>query len=310
MFKKLINFCQKFIASVNTAERIERTFELKIRANHLLNSTLNSKGMITRDLSDSETPTVVSLTTYSKRIHEVHLTIESISEQTIKPHRVVLWLDEEEFTFEQLPILIRKQVERGLEIRFCKNLRSYKKLIPSLQSFPDSNLILIDDDILYPHDLIELLLIEHEKFPGVIVGHRAHKVTFDSQGNIKPYRHWGMESSSHEVDRTTFITTGGGTFVPRGVIDPSDINIEMVLELCPNADDIWFKAFCLKHNIPCKKVKDDRDFRTRFISVESVQDIGLKNENYFESGNDLQLVNIFDYFRIKNNYNTFINNNE
>lgn len=53
----------------------------------------------------------------------------------------------------------------GLEIRFCENLRSYKKIIPALQEYPDAILITADDDWLYTQDWLAGLWCPYERHP-------------------------------------------------------------------------------------------------------------------------------------------------
>ena len=64
--------------------------------------------------------------------HTTYDTIESIMEQTMKANRIILWLD---YSFEKQPLPKALQLlqKRGLEIEYCKDIRSYKKLIPALK---------------------------------------------------------------------------------------------------------------------------------------------------------------------------------
>ena len=52
---------------------------------------------------------IVSLTTYNKRINTVFLTIESIFEQTVKPDKIVLWLDKNEFSIDTIPSTLKNK---------------------------------------------------------------------------------------------------------------------------------------------------------------------------------------------------------
>ena len=97
---------------------------------------------------------IISLTTYSLRIHNVYIALESLLNQTIKPNRIILWLAEEEFNEANLPISVLRLKERGVEIRFCEDYKSYKKLIPTLREFPEAIIITVDDDVIYPMDQI------------------------------------------------------------------------------------------------------------------------------------------------------------
>ena len=154
MLKKIFNLIRKLNKSSNIINDIDNLIAYKIKSNQLLESAFKNTDLITRPLEEGETELIVSFTTYNKRIHDVHLVVESIAQQTVKPHRLLLWLDEDEFTQDTIPLILHKQIERGLDIRFCPNYRSYKKLVPTLQCFPNANIITVDDDILYPHDIV------------------------------------------------------------------------------------------------------------------------------------------------------------
>ena len=123
---------------------------------------------------------VVSLTSYGKRIYEVYLTIESIMQQTIKPNRIVLWL-EDGLKDKEVPNLLERQQVRGLEIRYCKDIKSYKKLIPTLRAFPDDYIITIDDDVIYEFDVVENLPKSYKKMPGFVYANRVKRMELNSQ---------------------------------------------------------------------------------------------------------------------------------
>ena len=118
--------------------------------------TFHSQEKGTTEEIVEDTPLVISLTTHGKRIETVFHTIESIFQQTLKANRVILWLGDKEFScVEELPLSLRIQMERGLDIRFVKDVRSYTKLIPALKEFPNANIVTIDDDFMYPRNLLE-----------------------------------------------------------------------------------------------------------------------------------------------------------
>lgn len=100
---------------------------------------------------------IVSLTSSGQRIHNAYLAIESIMQQTLKPNKIILWLAEEEFSHNQLPESLKILESRGLEIRFCEDQKTYNKLIPTLKLHPDDIIITIDDNVIYPIDLLDRL---------------------------------------------------------------------------------------------------------------------------------------------------------
>jgi len=296
MLKKIIKLIKKVNKSTDIINNIDTLLDYKIRSHHLLNSAITSTELITEPLKEGETELIVSFTSYSVRIHDVHLVVESIAQQSLKPNRLLLWLDENEFTLDSIPLILHRQMERGLEVRFCPNYRSYKKLIPTLKEFPDANVITIDDDFFYPHDMIEALSKEHALYPEYIIGHRAHKIKKEISGELLPYTKWEFETIESKASAFIFLTSGAGTFFPKHCFSKEVFNSDSFLSLCPNADDVWFKAMSLYSNIKCKKVNDTRDFGQRFILIPTNQDIGLFNSNVTESFNDKQLKSVFDKY--------------
>ena len=118
----------------------------------------SENGITKEQYGDSQI--IVSLTTHGKRIYDVHATIESIMQGSVRPNRIILWISED-YRNTILPLTLQKQQKRGLEIEYCKDIRSYTKLIYALKKYPDASIVTIDDDIIYPHDLLEHLVNAH-----------------------------------------------------------------------------------------------------------------------------------------------------
>lgn len=137
---------------------------------------------------------ISSLTSWTKRIGTAHLAIQTILNQTRQPDLTVLYLGREEFPNleKDLPAELLNLRSKRFEIRWTKDIRSYKKLIPALKDFPDDIIITFDDDIFYPPFLIERLLIGYKKHPDMIQCHRITNISFDEAGNVhtshKPYK--------------------------------------------------------------------------------------------------------------------------
>ena len=113
---------------------------------------------------------IISVTSFSQRIRDVHFTLYSLLTQTLKPDAVVLWLGEEEFPDKEnnLPQSVLALKRNGLTIKWCKDTGSYKKLIPSLKEYPDDIIVTADDDIYYRPNWLELLYNAYLKEPQYI----------------------------------------------------------------------------------------------------------------------------------------------
>ncbi len=247
---------------------------------------------------ESTPPIIVSLTTHSSRINDVYLTIESLFSQSRKPERVLLWVTASEYSEEDIPAILQKQKLRGLEIRFCeKDLGPYTKFYYTLKEFPKSLILTVDDDLMYPVDLIDQLYRAYVKAPDVIHCHRAHRILTSPNGEFKPYKKWDFNSRSQEASLSMFPTGVGGVLYFPGCFDEEVFNQEAFLALAPNADDVWLKAMSLKKGVLCQRVADARDWSERFIPIFGSQSVKLKAQNKSkQGGNDVKIQSVFSAY--------------
>lgn len=241
---------------------------------------------------------IVSLTTYSKRIFQVHLVIESLFEQNVKADRILLWLDKNEFaSTDDLPINLTKLQSRGLDIAFCENLKSYKKLIPTLRRYPDALIITTDDDILYPEDFIERLYFAYLRNPTKIYFYRGHMMKL-KDGKMAPYKEWELETELRKPSLLNFPTGVGGVLYAQGLIDEEVLNDEAFMKLAPTADDVWFKAMTLKKRVECEQIQLECPFRDKFIFLDAMDDMALAKSNLIQNKNDSQISAVFETYNL------------
>ena len=90
---------------------------------------------------------------------------------------LILWLAKEQFPNkeEELPDELLKLKDFGLAIKWCNDIRSYKKLIPALKEFPDDIVITFDDDVYYPFDTVEKLYNSYLEYPKCIHANRVRR---------------------------------------------------------------------------------------------------------------------------------------
>ena len=109
---------------------------------------------------------IVSLTSYGERVSKsAALVVYSLMKQSVQPDKIVLWLDENKWNNDVLPSNIKYLIRNGLEVRFCKDLRSFTKLIPALKEFPEKCIITVDDDVFYSPQMVYELLENYKKNP-------------------------------------------------------------------------------------------------------------------------------------------------
>lgn len=241
---------------------------------------------------------IVSLTTYGSNIHNVHFVVKSLLCQTIQADKIILWLDEREFDEKSVPLNLSCLIGDEFIIQYCENLKSYKKIMPTIQNYPDYDVITVDDDYLYPRDLVELLLKEQNQHPRVIIGHRAHTIKTTNRGGICKYNSWDFESLNSESSHSVFVTSGGGTLFPKGILGSGFLEKSDYMTLCPSADDVWINFYAMKHGIKRKKVSDTRGWSNRFLSIDTEGSTPLSFANVARGENDRQIDNIIDKFSI------------
>jgi hypothetical protein len=223
---------------------------------------------------------IVSLTSYPARFDTLHLTLGCLLDQSVKADRTILWIAHQDI--HTLPRPVRELAERGLEIRACDDLRSFKKLVPALEAFPTAFIATADDEIYYPRRWLERLAMESEE--GVITCHRAHRMKRTPDGRLQSYLEWdfAVEDKRARKPSTDIMPTGvAGTLYPPGSLDGRVLDRDLFLELCPSGDDLWF-AWCAR--MARTKFKQVGT-KYRLITWSGSQDTSLWADNQ-TGGND------------------------
>lgn len=243
---------------------------------------------------------VVSLTTYRQRIHEVYLTIESIMRSTVKPNRIILWLAEDEFGGKDLPIVLQNQMKRGLEVRYCEDLRSYKKIIPTLQLCPDACIVTIDDDAIYEPDLLEHLIASYKMHPDCVSASRIHRIRTSADGMPLPYVQWDFFQYDESPSHRNFLTGVGGNLFPPHALSEQVTDQKTFMRLCPKGDDIWLNAMLMANGVKVVKSFTHNENGDDYVLNESPYVESLWSSNKQEDGNDVQIRAVWEKFQLQN----------
>lgn len=240
---------------------------------------------------------IVSLTSYGRRVNDVvSFTIISLLRQTYKPDEIVLWLDHDHWNDQNLPTSLIRLKTYGLTVRYCKDIKSYKKLIPALHAYPDSLIITCDDDIYYRSNMVERLIRAYEQDPSCIYTHRAHLVSFDSQDKLLPYNDWKEEISA--TSSRVFPTGGGGCLYSLQLLHEDIDREDLFMSLAPMADDVWFYFMELLKGTPrCALPYKGYIFIPLDVFYQFLhKDSNLSNTNCKESQNDVQIRNVMNHY--------------
>ena len=200
----------------------------------------------------------VSLTTVSYRIGTVHRVLDSLLAQAYRPERIVLWVSREPHLLDEgvneIPPSLAALADREdlLEIRWTENTGPYRKLLPARRESKDV-IVTCDDDTLYPPRWLEMLTMAHLADPSCIMCCRGRLMKRDPQGGFLPYRRWPRYDEPR-ASLLCFATGKDGILYPPESLSDEAFNQSAFLELCPTADDIWFKAMSLLAGVPTRRV--------------------------------------------------------
>ena len=241
---------------------------------------------------------IVSLTSYSNKLQSVYLTVESLLNQTLKPNRIILWLDQNRYADRNnIPLSLQRQEERGLEIALCKDVRSYTKLVPALLMYPDTIIITTDDDMIYPIDFVERLFRAYQRNPNKVYFYRGHYILFNSDGSPRPYVDW-VKKGARGSDIYNMPTGVSGVIYPPHCYHEDMLNDELFLKLCPHADDVWFKVMTYLKGTVCEKI-DTFNYDKLFVPLDVDNTMSLQSINVVNGGNDEQIRKVFEDYNIK-----------
>ena len=237
---------------------------------------------------------VCSLTSFPARIDEVWVCIETIFRQTVKADEIVLWLATPQFPDRQIPESLQRCVEKGLTIRWVdEDLRSHKKYYYALQEYKDADVVLLDDDLYYPDQLLENLEGMAKRHPGCICATRIHNMTYTNE-NLNLYGKWvhNYNPRKEQASNNFFFTSGAGTLIPTGIMPQDTFNKEIFKKICFLADDVWLNMQARKAGI---KVFTNNRYDKDEISIGHSQGVKLVNDNVADGGNDKQIKAVMEY---------------
>ena len=231
---------------------------------------------------------IVSLTSYGERMKKVYLTIESIALGNLLPSRLILWLQDENL-FRNPPAALARLAKRGVEVRFANNFGPHTKYYPYLEISDTFNspLVTADDDILYPRDWLEKLVLAFRERPDVVNCYRARVIPFLQNGLAK-YNQWELCDSADASFRH-FATGVSGVIYPPALLASIKKAGRAFEQCCPRADDIWLHAQALRAGY---KVRQFVPKALHFTVRPGTQKTALEdsNRNASDAANDRQAM--------------------
>ena len=245
---------------------------------------------------------IVSLTSFPAAISYAVGAVKSILAGSVLPDRVVLYLTFSQFGAQGLPEELTRLAQENpiFEIRnYNQDIRSYRKLVPALQDFPDAIIVTVDDDVKYHPNMLRDLLHLHKQFPNTILAHRAKRVALE-----KPYRRWRKFRWYHFLPKRIHLAydcmqTGcAGVLYPPHSLKEDMIEASLFTKLAPTSDDFWFWAAAVVNGTKVMPMPFGPHNKPRGLGKP--RELSLKTIN-FKAGtdhNDVAFRAILDNFPI------------
>lgn len=241
---------------------------------------------------------VVSLTSFPARIHVVVYTLRSLLKQSLKPDHLILWLADSEFPGKErdLPVDLLELKSFGLEIRWCPDFKSYKKLVPALQAFPEAILVTADDDWHFPRHWLRTLYQSYLTNVGCIHAAIVHQVRFNASGYPEPYEQWAGWYPSKAPMFRNVLQGGWGVVYPPHSLHPDVVNAKLFSELSPTADDLWFWTMAIRAGTKIQRVQEHRRPLQSNMNPRAMKTPKLWERNVYEGGNTRCLFQLLKAF--------------
>lgn len=199
----------------------------------------------------NDTPIIVSMTSYPRRISNVAYSIFLIlNKQTVRPDDVHLWLAKPEFPngLSDLPHELQLMIKHHQVELHWTNTNTYCFKRHSIFDFLKNErfyCFMIDDDVQYPANMIESTLTISNLYPKAIINYTDY-----GQVYYNGY-HQGHRFPSYKYP-TANNRWCGQSMIPSWVY-PMDALQDPYVSLrdkyCPVCDETWLTQFFIKFNI-------------------------------------------------------------
>ena len=243
--------CMSLLKKKHKIQKIVRELRfpfIRLRKRYLYKKVLHASNLRKIKESDRNEKIIVSLTSYPQRFGSIPIVIKSLLMQTVLPDKIIVWHDcDEKLLTDDMKVFEQYGVEF---IKVEHDLGPHKKYFYALQKYKEDLVIVVDDDLIYPSDMIKTLMNAHINNPGCVCARRVHKIKFDEKYRITFYDNWIRECFyERRPSHLLMATSGAGTLYPPGSISAGAFDISNIKEKCLYGDDIWLKYFEILNNV-------------------------------------------------------------
>lgn len=234
----------------------------------------------------------ISLTSWSKRLEDLQLTLVTLVNQDVRPAAVYVWLTENDLSM--IPGASMRLFEaEGVCFRSCPDYRAHKKWLPLILSGHCDPFVVCDDDIFYPREWFGRLVDEDRA--DAYVGCKCHRMSPGQDGFPGLYSDWEKQICHQTVPSPLLFTTGcGGEILHPTRLSERALDWNAIKTHCLFNDDVWLKGAHLASGFPV--------FKTRYcfpcLELPGTDESGLL-VNHNTGKNDEQIQAVWNYFGLK-----------
>lgn len=243
--------------------------------------------------SSTNIPIYVSLTSIFKNQDVLLQTLTSIVNQSKIPDKIFVYLSEEPYILDSgfkdkhiknTNLLTFINDHSIIDLKWVKNIGSYRKLIPLLKEkwHEDCFIITIDDDTVYDKNLIENLVNDYNKQKCVIC-YRTFSLKFKTYDT---FNYASRHKHTQFISLYNFPTGKGGIlYKPEFFHKTNDLifNDNIFLKTCDKQDDIWFYIIRILNNI--NSYTDNKPYCEKDISSSGLYIHFNRKNNYSPNNN-------------------------
>jgi hypothetical protein len=224
-----------------------------------------------------------------------------IKQKEVNIDKIILTLDKNKWTPENIPWIIKRLLKLGIDILFVDDIKSYTKIIPVLSLYKNSSIVSVDDDIYYSSNLIKTLYNGHLLFPDKIIAVKALIPEIKQNKIAASYIFWKEAIYGYTV---SYIMPLGvrGVLYPPGAFVEEVFNQSVFMKLAPTNDDLWLWIMALvsktKHHLIDSKDINVYPFDAFYQLLRKDSALFKINHKGTTNKTDEQLQALMDYCKL------------